>query len=222
MMTRVQRTLFLFLFAPLILAAGLARADEAPFDAELRGLALAWDHANFDNPASDARRAALEPLTERASAFVQRYPQRAETHIWEGIVLSSYAGAKGGLGALGYAKRSRDALEAALKLDPAALNGSAYTSLGVLYYKVPGFPLGFGDRDKARDYLQQALKLNPEGIDPNYFFGELMYEEGNYRDALRFLNKAESAEARPNRPVADSGRRREVAQLIAKTESRLH
>ena len=222
MTIRTRLTPFFLLAVPLLLAAGLARAvDETPFDAELRGLAQAWDHANFDNADPDARRAALEPLTERAARFVEHYPERAEPHIWEGIVLSSYAGAKGGLGALGYAKRSRAALEAALKIDPAALNGSAYTSLGVLYYKVPGFPLGFGDHDKAREYLQQALKLNPDGIDPNYFFGELMVEEGKYRDALGYLNKAESAEPRPNRPVADSGRRREAALLIAKAESRL-
>lgn len=212
-----------FLLVPLLLAAGFARGvEETPFDAELRGLAQAWDHANFDNADADARRAALEPLTERVARFVEQYPGRAEPRIWEGIVLSSYAGAKGGLGALGYAKRSRTALEAALKIDPSALNGSAYTSLGVLYYKVPGFPLGFGDHDKARDYLQQALKLNPNGIDPNYFMGELMVEEGKYRDALRYLNKAESAEPRASRPVADSGRRREAAVLIAKAESRLN
>ena len=35
------------------------------------------------------------------------------------------------------------------------------SSLGVLYYKVPGWPIGFGDKDKARDLLQKALAVNP-------------------------------------------------------------
>jgi tetratricopeptide (TPR) repeat protein len=207
--------------ALLIQAAGTARADETSFQSELHDVAEAWDHANFDDPAPAARRAALEALTQRAAAFAQRYPQRAEPLIWEGIVLSSYAGAKGGLGALSYAKRSRDCLQSALKIDPAALNGSAYTSLGVLYYKVPGFPLGFGDHDKARTYLRKALEINPDGIDPNYFFGELLYEEGDYRDAVRYLNKAEAASPRPERPIADRGRRQEIASLLSRTQARL-
>lgn len=201
---------------------GAARAAEATaFDTELHDIVLAWDHANFDKQDSDARRAALEQVTQRAKAFAEQYPQRSEALIWEGIALSSYAGAKGGLGALSIAKKSRECLQSALKLNPAALNGSAYTSLGVLYYKVPGFPLGFGDHDKARDYLQKALQLNPDGIDPNYFFGELMYEEGEYREALRYLNKAEAASPRSERPIADRGRREEIAALMDKTQAKL-
>ena len=87
---------------------------------------------------------------------------RAEALIWEGIIESSYAGAKGGLGALSLCKEARGNLEAALKLDPKALDGSAYTSLGTLYYKVPGFPVGFGDDDKAGKLLQKALEAEPE------------------------------------------------------------
>ena len=45
------------------------------------------------------------------------------------------------LGALGLAKQARADFEQAIKLDPTALDGSAYTSLGVLYYSVPGWPV---------------------------------------------------------------------------------
>ena len=41
--------------------------------------------------------------------------------------------------------------------NPAALDAGAPTSLGVLYYRVPGFPFGFGDNDKARQLLAQAV-----------------------------------------------------------------
>ncbi len=54
-------------------------------------------------------------------------------------MLSTYAGAKGGLGALSLAKKSRAVLESALMIDDQALQGSAYTSLGALYAKVPDF-----------------------------------------------------------------------------------
>jgi len=141
--------------------------------------------------------------------------------VWEGIVLSTYAGAKGGLGALSLAKKSRDCLLEATKIDPAALRGSAYTSLGALYYKVPGWPLGFGDEDKAASYLHKALELNPDGMDPNYFLGELLFEQGKYSGSLQHLQKALAAAARPDRPIADAGRRAEIDALVAKVRVKM-
>jgi tetratricopeptide (TPR) repeat protein len=196
-------------------------ATDVDFATELRSIAQDWDRANFESVDAAARRQALEALSNRAARFTQRFPNRAEPLVWEGIVLSSYAGAKGGLGALGLAKRSRERLLSALKIEPAALNGSAYTSLGVLYYKVPGFPVGFGNHDKAREFLNEALQINPDGIDPNFFYGELLFEEGDYARALQYLQKAQNAAPRPDRPVADHGRQREIAALIQRTRAKL-
>ena len=134
---------------------------------------------------------------------------------------SSYAGAKGGLGALSLCKEARGNLEAALKINPKALDGSAYTSLGTLYYKVPGFPLGFGDHDKAGKLLTKALELNPNGIDPNYFYGEFLFEQGKYGEALKYLDKAARAAPRPGRESADKGRHAEINALTAKVKAKM-
>jgi tetratricopeptide (TPR) repeat protein len=208
-------TLAFIVFAPL----ALAETPQSP-DAELAALQSAWAVANYETPAGDARVQAFEALSRRAEALVKAFPSRPEPLVWQGIVLSTYAGAKGGLGALGLAKQSRAALEAAMKLDPNALQGSAYTSLGTLYYKVPGFPLGFGNKSKAREYLQHALTLNPDGIDPNFFYGEFLFEQDEYAPALEHLQKALHAPPRPGREVADSGRRKEIEALIAKVQQK--
>ena len=136
-------------------------------------------------------------------------------------MLSTWAGAKGGLGALGLAKDSRARLEAALKIDESALNGSAHTSIGTLYHKVPGFPVGFGSDKKAKEHLQRGLNINPDGIDPNFFYGEFLFDEGEYQQALNHLQKALNAPPRPGRELADEGRRQEVRELIAKTKEAL-
>ena len=81
---------------------------------------------------------------------------------------------------------------------------------------MPGWPIGFGDHDKAADYLHKALALNPDGMDPNYFIGELLYEEGDYSRSLQHLQKALAAPARTDRPLADAGRRDEINTLMAK------
>jgi tetratricopeptide (TPR) repeat protein len=215
-----------FLLAAAIFAASLAsQATNAPdptFDAELLTLQQAWARINYDTPSADARKDGFEALEKRAAAFTEQHPGRPEALIWEGIIESSYAGAKGGLGALGLAREARRNLEAALAIDPSALDGSAYTSLGTLYYRVPGFPIGFGNRDKARDYLEQALKINPQGIDPNYFYADLLYREGDYAAALPYLDRAAQAPGRPGREVADKGRQAEVAALRVRVQEKLH
>jgi len=217
---KIQRTL-VACAALLVSIASHAAAPDPAFDAELLSIQQAWAKANYETPAGDARKEAFDALEKRAEAFTKQHPGRAEALIWEGIIESSYAGAKGGLGALGLAKEARGNLEAAIKIDPAALDGSAYTSLGTLYYRVPGFPIGFGDHDKARQLLQQALKMNPNGIDPNYFYADFLYTEGEYAAALPYLEKAAKAPPRPGREAADKGRHAEIAALTAKVTAKL-
>jgi tetratricopeptide (TPR) repeat protein len=195
-----------------------AGAQAPGFAAELSAIQSQWAQANYAAPAGEARVRAFEALSQRADAFVRANPQRAEALIWQGIVLSTYAGAKGGLGALKLAKQSRAALEAAMKIDPEALDGSAYTSLGALYYKVPGFPLGFGDKDKARKYLEQALAISPNGLDANFFYGEFLLEQERYAQAREHLQRAMDAPARPGRELADAGRRKEIEALLARMQ----
>ena len=212
------------LFVSSLFCAGVAAgaaAAEPGFDAELLAIQQAWAHVNYEVPAGDAREQAFAALEKRAEQFTHQHPQRAEALIWEGIIESSYAGAKGGLGALSLAKEARGNLEAALEIDGRALDGSAYTSLGTLYYKVPGFPIGFGDRHEAEKLLRHALELNPTGIDPNYFYGELLFEEGKYAQALQHLDQAARAAPRPGRELADKGRHAEITALTARVKAKM-
>lgn len=210
----------LFLGIVLSMAAATAFAAPADFDAELLAIQQAWAAANYQTPAGASREAAFEALSQQAAQFTKRFPQRAESLVWEGIVLSTYAGAKGGLGALGLAKQARDRLEAALDIDGKVLEGSAYTSLGSLYSKVPGFPIGFGNDKKARELLEKGLALNPDGIDSNFFYGEYLYDHGDYVRAMAHLEKALKAAPRPHRESADSGRRQDIAAVVAKVKAR--
>lgn len=209
------RSILLRHLAALWLLAGVAGAHADELTSALADLQQRWAVANYE--LRDAPRvAALERLTQDAQALTQRYPERAEPWVWSGIIRSTLAGARGGLGALGIAKAARHDLEQAMTIDPAALDGSAYTSLGTLYFKVPGWPVGFGDKDKAEQLLRRALELNPNGIDANYFYGEFLYEQGRKAEAVRYLERARTAAPRPGRELADHGRQQEIAALLAK------
>jgi len=197
----------------------IGTAHAAPFDDQLGAIQHNWAIANYQTE-EGGRDAAFKALIAEAEAFEATFPERAEPRIWHAIVLSSYAGVVGGLGALDHVKSARDLLLAAEKIDPDALAGSTYTSLGSLYYKVPGWPVGFGDGDKARAYLEKALALNPDGIDPNYFYGDYLLEEGRYPEAIAALERALNAPARPDRPIADEGRRKEIQVALAKAKEK--
>lgn len=118
-------------------------------------------------------------------------------------------------------KTAKADLEKAMTLDPNALQGSAYASLAALYDRVPGWPIGFGDPDKAQGLLEQALKLNPDGIDPLYFWGDHLYRQGHYAQAKEALEKALLAAPRPGREVADSGRRKDIQLLLVDVNKKL-
>jgi tetratricopeptide (TPR) repeat protein len=186
----------------------------------LQQLQARWAEINYQLPKAQ-REAAFEKLGAVAEEAVKAEPKAPELLIWRGIILSTWAGAKGGIGALGLAKEAKASLEAALAIDPRALEGSAYTSLGSLYYQVPGWPLGFGDDKRAESMLTKALEINPGGIDPNYFYGDYLYHQKRYAKARAALQRAQAAPDRPGRAVADEGRRGEIRALLAKVEAEL-
>lgn len=158
-------------------------------------------------------------LADAAHAVSEANPNVAAVLIWEGIIVSSEAGARGGLGALSLAKKARKLLEESLKLDEGAMNGSAYTSLGTLYAKVPRWPVGFGDKDRAEALFQKALEINPQGIDANFFYGEYLVRHDRVAEGRSHLERALAAPPRPGRELADEGRRQEIRALLDKTKS---
>lgn len=208
------RAIFLLVFCSF--SAG-AFAD---MNSAVQLLQTEWAKIKYQMP-KDKQEAELEKLSVKAGEISAEFPDKAEPLVWEAIIRSTYAGAKGGLGALGLVEQARDLLLKAEKIEPNALNGSIYTSLGSLYYQVPGWPIGFGDNDKAREYLQKALSINPDGIDPNYFYGDFLIEEGEYKQAIAALEKALQAPPRADRPVADVGRKKEIEAALAKARKEL-
>jgi len=192
----------------------------ADADQALTKLQQQWAKAQYEleNKAQDT---AFLALIEQAEEQTSVYPESAEIWVWKGIISSSYAGVKGGLGALSLVNGAKDDFEKSMSIDDTALMGSAYTSLGTLYFKVPGWPIAFGDDDKAESFLKKALVLNPAGIDSNYFYAQYLIEQDDYAKAEEYLLKAQAAPARASRPLADSGRQHEIALLLTSIQEQL-
>ena len=205
---------FLFQYVPSLAAAA------GTLEPTLLQLQQGWAKANYATP-EKAQEKAFDTLVKQADALVRDYPSHAEPLVWKAIILSTEAGVVGGLGALGEAKQARKLLEQAEALDAETLQGSVYTSLGSLYYKVPGWPIGFGDDDKAGELLKKALAINPDGIDPNYFYADYLFDQGDYVDARKYAEHALTAKPRKARPLADQGRRKDIQTLLTKLQDKL-
>jgi Tfp pilus assembly protein PilF len=133
------------------------------------------------------------------------------------VILATNAELQDGFTALSSINKARDLLLEAIEKNPKTANGSAYVTLGTLYYMVPKWPIAFGDNEKAAEMFQAALKINPSGIDSNYFYGHFLLANNHAKEAQAYFEKALSAPSRKDQPFADDKLKEEVKQTLAKT-----
>ena len=189
-------------------------ALQAQMPPSVAALQNRWAEVNYLT-SGDSQLEAFSVLIEDARKATETETDSAEAWIWSGIIKSSYAGVKGGLGALSAAKAAKADLEKAIALNGEAMQGSAYTSLGVLYLNVPGWPVAFGDEEEGVALLKKGLELGPDTIDSNYFYAEYLFKNDQFDEARQYLQKALQAPARPGREIADQGRRQEIEKMLA-------
>ncbi len=209
-------TLGLIAYASLAGIALMAYAEPAN---DIHTLQTRWAEIKYQTPEADQEKAFATLVSDAEQ--LRTANTTAPYLIWEAIIRATYAGAKGGLGALDQVKQAKRLLEQSIALEPGALNGAAYTSLGSLYYQVPGWPVGFGDDKKANEMLLKGLSYNPDGIDSNYFYGDYLLTQKAYQNAIAAFEKALAAAPRPGRESADAGRKGEINAALAKAKKHL-
>jgi tetratricopeptide (TPR) repeat protein len=214
----VRKYIGFTIIAALALVSGSAAlaSGDPQMDAQVQRINNEWARIKYQVRGKDAQHAQLTTLALQAAAVAAKYPGKAEPLLWQGIVTSEDAGVAGTFQQLGLAKSARAILQRAYAIDPHAARGGVAMSLGVLYYKVPGWPIAFGDADKAKGFLQASLSADPNGLDANWFYGDYLFAQGNKAAAKTYLQKALRAPGDSSRPVWDIGRRGEVRSLLAK------
>ncbi len=185
--------------------------------AAVRAVEDRWAEIRFEMKASKAQKiAASQALVTTAKALAGAYPDRAEPIVWHAMAVLVEAEVRHDTVALGLAKDARRLLERAEAIDVKAFDGMIQTILGMLYFEVPGWPLGFGDKKRAEKYLQQALEIDPANTDNNYFYGDFLLRTGRAVAALPYLERAGEMTIRPDHERADKGRMTEVQESLAK------
>jgi tetratricopeptide (TPR) repeat protein len=178
-----------------------------------------WASIYYKLPKSK-QEAAYDALLTKAEQLADQHPNTAEPLFWQALVIATHAELQDGFTALKAIHKSRDLLLEAIKINPQTANGSAYVTLGTLYYMVPSWPIAFGDAEKAEKMFQAALKINPNGIDANYFYGDFLLANNKAKAAQKYFEKALSAPARKEQSFADSKLKDEVKLALANTKNR--
>jgi tetratricopeptide (TPR) repeat protein len=220
-MSILRKVSLVSLFGPALVSSYWSQAADYPgMDEAVRHLDDEWAHIKYQVNDRDEQFKDLQALAIEAAAVVGRYPGQVQPLLWNGIIESEEAAKASIIHKLGLATAARKLFEKAEAIDKAGPGGAVAMSLGVIYYHVPGFPMGFGDNNKARSYLETALAIDPNGLDTNYFYGDFLARRGEVDQAKRVLAHALDAPENPARPVWDAGRRAEVKALIAKIDHR--
>lgn len=201
----------------LLLFAGPLQASE--LNASIDSLESAWAAVYYQTDETRQKQA-YPLLMAEAAELVKRYPQAAEPKIWLATIMATNAAFESSFTALSTLEKAKVLLEEAININPRALDGAAYVTLGTLYYMLPGWPVSFGDDDKAEYLLKISLAVNPNGIDANYFYGDFLLRQGREAEAEVFFQKAVQAPVRRHQAYADTQLQNEAKSALSHTLQR--
>ena len=163
---------------------------------------------------------AYTELLKKAEQLGAQFPNSSEPLFWQAVILATNAELQDGFTALKAIHKARDLLLGAIKIDPNTANGSAYVTLGTLYYMTPKWPIAFGDDEKAEYMLKAGLKVNPNSIDANYFYGDFLLSKKEYQKAQQYFEKAASIPSRTEQTFADDRLKEEAKLALSNAKNR--
>jgi tetratricopeptide (TPR) repeat protein len=167
-----------------------------------------------NGPASaDEKKRILERGIEAGRAAAAARPDAPDGYFWTAASMGALADAHGLRQGIRYRTPIREALETALRLDPAFLDGSPDRALGRWYFKVPG--LFGGDIRKSEQHLRKALTYKADSIISLLFLGETLIELDRPAEARTALEAAIAAPLDPEWTPEDTRFKADARKLLA-------
>jgi tetratricopeptide (TPR) repeat protein len=188
-----------------------ARADD--FEAAWK-LARARYWLGTNGPATaDEKKRVLEQGIAAGRAAMTARPDAVEGHFWMAANMGALADAHGLRQGMKYRAPIKAALEKALAIQPAYLDGSPDRALGRWYFKVPG--LFGGDVRKSETHLRKALSYKPDSVISLLFLAETLIELDRRTEARATLQAAIDATPDPEWAPEDARFKAQARTLLA-------
>lgn len=124
-----------------------------------------------------------------AQELYDRDPKDTAALYFMSLNLLLYSQSKGVLDTLFSLQKVKQYTEKAHAADPRFLYSSPGIALGALYLFAPGFPVAFGDVDKAEAYLREAAKNEPRQTTALVILGAVYAKKGETQRALEAFEK---------------------------------
>lgn len=213
-----MKPLMQWLAAPLLLLGmAFAQAEEAV-------LAPIYESMNAISELGEKERKQHEFLLEELMAYAEQLPKLTEdkvlTLVWQAVVYEQYANYHGGFKGVRLAKAAKEKLEAAIEADASGLNGLAYTTLGLLYERTPGWPVAFGSLKNAEAMYAKGLEVHPQGVDTNFAFARFLKGIERKEEAFQYAKQALEAQPRPYLKAYDEALQKEALNLVGAKEGK--
>jgi len=127
----MKRLVFYLTFVLLLCHSGSSYAST--MNNAIVDLQQKWAFINYQILDKDEQEQAITNLLDQAARVSKEYPDKAGPLIVQANILCTKAGIEQNSGALDEVEQARDLLLRAVKINPHALNGSAYPLLGWLH-----------------------------------------------------------------------------------------
>jgi len=210
-MNKTTAVVFLLLFSCKLFASTLTP--------EINKIESQWARIYYAENSSEQTKH-FPALVEVTKQLASKYPKAVEPVIWQAIIIATNAAFESPFKALKSIETAKTLLEQVIRIKPEALEGAALVTLGTLYYMTPGWPISFGDQQRAEWLLKEALRINPSSIDSNYFYADYLLSKGKLESAEDYFKKALNAPVRSNQHYADTQLKKEALAALKNTELR--
>lgn len=164
----------------------------SPKQASAEELLMAADMASCLWNVSDSaeeQKAVAQLGYQWAQELYARNPNDTSAIYFMSLNLLLYAQSKGVLDTLFSLQKVKQFAERAHAKDPKFLYNSPGIALGALYLFAPGFPVAFGDVDKAEAYLLEAVKNEPRNTTALTILGAVYAKKGETQKALEAFER---------------------------------
>lgn len=194
-------TMKIVIFVAFMLLSNAAQSNTLA--AQIDYLENEWAKIYYSQTGS-GKAASYKRLLNKTRALIKQNEGKAELIFWEAVLISSAAEHSDPFKALVSIETARKLLLKAIEIDPTTMQGSAYVTLGSLYYQAPGWPISFGDKNKAELFLKKALEINPNSLDANYFYADYLISQNKTSKSIQYLKKTINLPIRQNQIFSDN------------------
>jgi len=104
---------------------------------------------------------------------------------WKAVAMGKLSEEMGILNSLKMTRPMEKLFLRVIALDERYDNAGGHKALGRMYFRLPGFPISFGNKEKALFHLKRALELYPHDLIAKAFYAEALYDMGKKQEAIK-------------------------------------